>query len=90
MAKREGNLTGRTSLDRLGRDLRVRRIYQDSDGYWLDLMPGYWVGHGHETSQLHALTVHELRNDAHLIEPCGECVRGREKWCNVCGQERNQ
>jgi hypothetical protein len=35
------NLTPYRSLDKVAKDPRVLKVYEDSDGIWVDLAPGF-------------------------------------------------
>jgi ribonuclease HII len=70
------NATGKKTLDKLGRDERVREIYHDIDGYWLYTASGFCTDP--ECHTLHGSTVSDLLNEArNRFRPCAcpDCER---------------
>lgn len=70
------NCTRYRSLDRLGRDARVHQIYEDSDGIWVELKPGY-TADPLDAHDIHEDTVRRVLDRAADIQPCAcaDCRR---------------
>ena len=71
---RHGNQTGLASLDGLGADVRVARIYQgrtdeSRPDFWVDLRAGWRFGQ-YPVHQLHELTAEDLLDAARFVQPC--------------------
>jgi hypothetical protein len=64
----EKNRTRFKTLDRIAADKRCEKIYQDSDGIWVDLAPGY---NFEECSGLRGDTVAEVHDKWRLVEDGG-------------------
>lgn len=59
------NKTNLKSLDKVAADSRVAKVYEDSDGLWIDLAPGY---NFEDCSAIRRDTVRELLNDFGRVE----------------------
>lgn len=59
------------------RDL-IASEYQDSDGYWLALTPGYMDGTNPQCHEIHTDTQNEAYDILRLARPCN-CPEHREK-----------
>lgn len=69
-ARSPKNKTQIKMLDMLADDVRVARVYQDSDGIWCDLAPGYNFD---GCSGFRADTAKGLLDDATRIEEGEPC-----------------
>ncbi len=69
------------AIDRSG--LFTDKCYQDSDGYWLLLRPGF-IG-PFETHEIHDLTVKECLWQIKDVRPCdcAKCVEAKETMSDV-------
>lgn len=64
------NKTSFKSLDKIASDPRVEEVYQDSDGIWVDLAPGY---NFEDCSSIRRDTVKDVMADFARVEEGEPC-----------------
>lgn len=74
------NKTRFKSLDVVNADSRVREVYQDGDGIWLDLEYGF-TADPLGAHDIHEMRVRDVLSHYKMVEPCAcdQCVEALAK-----------